>query len=104
MSHVLGRTFKCVLNHSLPLVHVTEAGHQDTQHSKMSRAEVVSPPIMAAEVGVTLKSLRNGCASGICSITVEQLKHGGKIVVSWLTCIMNYALSQKFVPDEWHKV
>ena len=49
---------------------------------------------MAAKLGAALKSTRNGHASGICSITVNQLKHGSKIVVNWLTHIMNYALSQ----------
>ena len=37
------------------------------------------------------------------SITVAQLRHGGKIMVDWLTCIMNYTLRQKFVQEDWHK-
>ena len=70
------------LTNLFPLSHVTEADCQDRQHSNTSRPEVLLPPIMAAKVGVILKSLRSCHAPGICSITAEQLKHGGKIMVN----------------------
>ena len=57
--------FKCQLNHSPPSVNVTEADNQDVHCNELSRLEVLSPPIMAAE-----ESPRNPSGLGMLWVSV----------------------------------
>ena len=45
-------------------------------------------PVIAAKVRATLRSLKNGCALGVCSINAKLLRTGGESLVQWLVHII----------------
>ena len=58
--------------------------------------------IAPEEVRKVPGQLKNARASGICTVTAELLKNGGKAVVTWLTKIFNHVWSTEQIPEDWH--
>ena len=60
-------------------------------------------PITKAEIRKTLRSLKNGKATGTDNIPPEALKEGGEVIVHQLHHLLNLIWTTEEIPMEWKK-
>jgi len=60
--------------------------------------------ITLEEIRRSIARLKNRKTPGVCVISGEMLKAGGKVVVEWLHRIMNRAWMTSMVPDDWRRM
>ena len=49
----------------------------------------------------TVKRLKNRKSPGVCLITAEMLKHGGKSIITWLHKIISTVWRTERSPQDW---
>ncbi|GAA6104692.1 SLAIN motif-containing protein 1-like [Tachysurus ichikawai] len=89
---------------SLLLQHGTSPANRTISLAANAAAPSVvcsTSPVTPEEVRAALGKLNNRKAPGICAITAEMLKSGGKSIVEWLTGIFNEVWETERLPSDW---